>query len=204
MNIRTADYIGSYPKESSCPQALNPEYAFVGRSNVGKSSLINALTGRKKLAKVSSTPGKTQMINFFKINNMWHLVDLPGYGYAKISKTKRRQWERMIEDYMRFRKMLQTAFVLIDASIPPQKIDLDFINTLGEYRVPFAVVFTKSDKAKSTQRKKNIEAFRLAMLENWESLPEMFFTSSKRKQGVSELLDYIHQLNESFYEQMNP
>ncbi len=204
MNVKTADYIGSFPKESSCPQVNNPEYAFVGRSNVGKSSLINALTGRKKLAKVSATPGKTQMINFFKINNMWHLVDLPGYGYAKISKTKRRQWERMIEDYMRFRKTLQVAFVLIDGSIPPQEIDLEFINKLGEYQVPLAIIFTKLDKVKGSKRKNSTAAFKEALLESWESLPDMFYTSSKKREGMAELQRYIHALNEQYYDLINP
>ncbi len=204
MIIKTADYIGSYPKESSCPQTANPEYAFVGRSNVGKSSLINALTGYSKLAKVSSTPGKTQMINIFKINNMWHLVDLPGYGYAKISKTKRKQWERMIEDYMRFRKPLQAVFVLIDASIPPQKIDLEFVDQLGVYQVPFVLVFTKLDKTKASARTKNIEAFKKSMMEHWEELPQIFVTSSKKKDGIEPLRAFIQELNEQYYELINP
>ena len=192
MDINRAEYIGSYPSESQCPKDDKPEYAFIGRSNVGKSSLINMLCGKKGLAKVSGTPGKTQLINFFKINMQWYIVDLPGYGYAKISKTKRRQWEQMIQTYLAKRATLSCTFVLIDSNVPPQAVDLEFINWMGEMRVPFAIIYTKLDKKKS----KHIEAFQEKLLESWETLPAQFSTSSAHQIGREEVLNFIQQTNE--------
>ena len=146
MEIKYADFVGSYPSLNQCPQSRQPEYAFIGRSNVGKSSLINMITGRKGLAKVSNTPGKTQFINYFQINGNWHLVDLPGYGYARISKSKRAAWEKMIANYLQNRANLVCTFVLLDAYIPPQPIDMEFINWLGEIQIPFVIVYTKTDR----------------------------------------------------------
>ena len=155
--IQSAKFIGSFPKTDDCPQSELPEFAFIGRSNVGKSSLINLLTNRKELAKVSKTPGKTQMLNFFLIDENWHLVDLPGYGYAKLSKTTRAVFDKMIRYYISKREQLVTVFLLIDSSISPQKIDLEFIDWLGQNRIQFAIVFTKSDKEKALQVQKNIK-----------------------------------------------
>ncbi len=193
-----AAYKGSFPSEEKCPEVSQPEYAFIGRSNVGKSSLINMLCQRQNLALTSRQPGKTQMINYFHINNNWYLVDLPGYGYAKISKSKRAQWKRMIENYLAKRWNLQAAFVLIDVNIPPQKIDIDFINRLGEMMVPYVLVYTKADKSKAEEVEANITAFRQALLEYWEVLPREFVTSANMGTGREEVLDFIMEINEKF------
>jgi GTP-binding protein len=195
MEVHQIAFAGSYPAESQCPKDEKPEYAFIGRSNVGKSSLINMLTGRKELARTSKKPGKTQLLNFFLVDGSWYLVDLPGYGYAKISKRKRRDWEKMIQGYLVKRATLQCAFVLIDGNIPPQKIDIEFVNWLGEMRVPFVLVFTKTDRPKPEQLEANIQAFRSALQEYWETLPPQFVTSSRSGAGRRELLDFIGQVN---------
>jgi len=189
--IQSAKFIGSFPKSDDCPKTEFPEFAFIGRSNVGKSSLINLLTNRKGLAKVSQTPGKTQAINLFLIDESWHLVDLPGYGYAKVSKTTREVFSKMIKFYLSNRTQLVNVFVLVDGSIPPQKMDFEFINWLGENGIPFSVVFTKSDKEKALQVQKNVKAFKTKMLENWETLPAFFMTSAEKNRGGREIVDYI-------------
>ncbi len=198
MKINYADYIGSFPKVNLCPKDFKPEYAFIGRSNVGKSSLINALCGRKALARTSNKPGKTQMLNYYLIDNSWYIVDLPGYGYAKISKTKRKEWEKMIQNFLKLREQLQCAFILIDSNILPQQIDIDFINWMGEMQIPFILIFTKSDKSKPATVENNIEQFKEKMLETWNTLPEYFVTSSNKKIGKTELLEFIGKINQSF------
>lgn len=199
MPVHFAAYAGSYPKVSQCPEDDLLEYAFIGRSNVGKSSLINMLTGRKKLAHTSNTPGKTQLINYFLINREWYLVDLPGYGYARISKRKREEWRKMVQDYLLLREQMQCAFALIDSNIPPQAIDLEFVNWLGEMHIPFVLVFTKHDRKKIDQEE-NIIAFRKAMLEHWEELPPQFVTSAVTGEGREPLLDFIDEVNQRFEE----
>lgn len=192
MEINSAEFVASYPRERDCPTDGRPEIAFIGRSNVGKSSLINMLTGRKGLAKVSQTPGKTQLLNFFLINSRWYLVDLPGYGYARVSKTQQKNLSQMIDGYLLNRQALQLAFVLIDSTLEPTKIDLAFVNGLGEAGIPFALVFTKSDKKGSIQA--NVKKFLDAMSESWETLPAHFITSSERRSGREEVLDYIRKI----------
>ncbi len=194
--IKDAQYIGSYPKEQLCPKDGKPEFAFIGRSNVGKSSLINMLTGRKALARISKKPGKTQLLNYFLIDKNWYLVDLPGYGYAVISQSKRKQWRKMIDDYMIRRRSLQCAFVLIDSNIPLQKIDLDFINFLGAHSVPFSLVFTKTDRQTKNKTNKNIASIKKALLQHWEELPTYFVTSSVDGSGREELLQFIEEVLE--------
>jgi GTP-binding protein len=189
--IKTITFLQSEVDWRKAPPPSLPEYAFIGRSNVGKSSLINMLANNKSIAKTSSKPGKTQTINHFLVNNAWYLVDLPGYGYAKISKTMREKWVKMIHDYLVLRQNLQTIFVLIDARLEPQKIDLEFINSLGEKQVPFVLIFTKADKLSALQVSKNVEAFKQAMLETWEELPPVFVSSAVTAQGRTEILDYI-------------
>lgn len=189
--IQSAKFIGAFPKTDDCPKTEFPEFAFIGRSNVGKSSLINLITNRKELAKVSKTPGKTQTINFFLIDQSWHLVDLPGYGYARVSKSTREVFSKMIKYYITHREQLLTIFVLIDATISPQKIDLDFINWLGEIRMPFAIIFTKSDREKALVIQKNVKLFKSKMLENWEMLPNCIITSSEKNRGGKEIMEYI-------------
>lgn len=196
MNVRQAEFIGSFPKVGLCPQDGRPEYAFIGRSNVGKSSLINMLTGRRSLAHVSNTPGKTQLINYYLINEEWYLVDLPGYGYAKRSKKLRRGFSKMIEDYFIKRKELYCAFVLIDANIPPQKIDIEFINWLGEHGVPFVLVYTKTDRMNTRTLETNLKEFRDTMLEYWTHLPAEFITSSRNQDGREEILEFITTTNQ--------
>lgn len=191
MEISSAEFVGSYPKESACPKGGPPEFAFIGRSNVGKSSLINMLTGRKGLAKVSGTPGKTRLLNFFLINKAWHLVDLPGYGYARVSKGERKGFGKMIGDYFSQRESLCCAFVLIDSNIPPNKNDLEFVNGLGEMQVPFVLVFTKADRVSKAQLEKNIEAFLSKLSAYWETLPDYYISSAEKRTGREEILGLI-------------
>ncbi|MDR1552770.1 MAG: ribosome biogenesis GTP-binding protein YihA/YsxC [Prevotellaceae bacterium] len=197
MIIKQADFICSSSKAEQCPQGKLPEYAFIGRSNVGKSSLINMLTNKKKLAKVSSTPGKTRLINHFLINNSWYLVDLPGYGYAKASKNDRNSFSKIIIDYIERRKEMTLLFVLIDSRLEPQKIDIEFINILGESNIPVALIFTKTDKTGIEKLKTNIEKHKKLLLESWEGLPHIFYTSSETKAGKDDVLDYIDRINHS-------
>ena len=197
MEIKKAEFTLSAPMESMCPQDNKPEYAFIGRSNVGKSSLINMLTNNKKLAKTSSTPGKTLLINHFIINNEWYLVDLPGYGFAKRSKKEVQRLEQMINGYILQRKQLVNVFLLVDIRLEAQKVDLDFIQWLGASSVPFAIVFTKADKLSQTKAKQNIDAYKKVLSETWEELPPIFVTSADKKQGRVEVLDYIEQINKS-------
>ncbi|NPA42481.1 MAG: YihA family ribosome biogenesis GTP-binding protein [Chlorobi bacterium] len=196
MEIKKAEFVASNTDVDKLPKEPLPEYAFIGRSNVGKSSLINMLTGRKNLAKTSSTPGKTQVINHFKINDNWFLTDLPGYGYARTSKSKRRDFQKMIKDYLLNRKNLVNVFVLVDSRLEPQKIDLEFMEWLGRHKIPFSIVFTKLDKLSSNQIAKNVRRYQRKMLEKWESMPKSFKTSSVTGTGRKEMLDYIEKLNE--------
>ena len=193
--IKSAQYIISNPDVASCPQSNLPEYAFIGRSNVGKSSLINMLCHNPKLAKTSQKPGKTLLINHFLVDNSWHLVDLPGYGYAQAGQKQREALKRMIERYCLLREQLVCLFVLIDCRHEPQKIDLEFINWLGENEVPFALVFTKGDKLGRMCLKENVEAYKTRLLEEWEELPPVFVTSSETSLGGDELTQYIEELN---------
>lgn len=194
MTIKQADFVASYPKAHMCPKDGRTEFAFIGRSNVGKSSLLNMLTGRKQLAKVSGTPGKTRLLNYFLINQQWYLVDLPGYGYARLSKGEQRNLAAMIQDYLQHRATLALAFVLIDANIEPTKIDLAFIQQLGEMEVPFALVFTKTDRLTAHVLQRNVDQFLAALSETWETLPPYFITSSERPRGREEILAYIEQV----------
>jgi GTP-binding protein len=191
MTISSSTYLISSPDYTKCPAPDKPEFAFIGRSNVGKSSLINMITGNSKLAKTSATPGKTQLINHFVINDAWYLVDLPGYGFAKVSQSDRRRWEQMIENYLRKRENLVNVFVLIDARHSPQKIDLDFVNKLGEWEVPFTLVFTKADKESQRVVSANVKAFLERMRETWQFLPQHFVTSAVKKQGREKVLEFI-------------
>ena len=201
MKINSAEFVISNTEVSKCPIEHIPEYAFIGRSNVGKSSLINALTDHKSLAKTSSTPGKTQLINHFKINNEWFLVDLPGYGYAKVSKNARRGFQKFIKDYFEQRRQLVCTFVLVDSRHEPQKIDLEFMNWLGEKGIPFGIIFTKSDKLGSSTLNKNIQIYRKKMLNYWEEMPVHFLTSSTSKMGKDEVTSYIETINEKVKDQ---
>ncbi|PSR53358.1 YihA family ribosome biogenesis GTP-binding protein [Adhaeribacter arboris] len=195
MIIKEAKFISSNTEVAKCPETKLPEYAFIGRSNVGKSSLINMLTERSKLAKTSSLPGKTQLINHFLINDTWYLVDLPGYGWARVSQTSREKWSKMVKAYLRNRSNLACVFLLIDSRLEPQKSDLDFIQLLGEMGVPFVLVFTKTDKQSIQKTQANIAAFRRTLLQTWEELPQQFITSSAEKKGREELLQLIEQTN---------
>ena len=195
MIIKSAEFTLSAPMVSMCPQDTKPEYAFIGRSNVGKSSLINMLTNNKKLAKTSSTPGKTLLINHFIINKEWYLVDLPGYGYAKRSKKEIDKLDQMIRGYILQREQLVNVFVLVDIRLEPQKIDLEFIEWLGLSSVPFAIVFTKGDKLTPNKARQAVEDYKKKLLETWEELPPLFLTSSEKKEGRDELLNYIEQIN---------
>ncbi len=197
MDISSATFVISSPNQKACPDSNLPEYAFVGRSNVGKSSLINMLTNVKELAKTSTKPGKTLLINHFLINKQWHLVDLPGYGYAKASKLTLERIYKIINDYVLKRVQLTCLFVLIDARHEPQQIDLDFIQFLGESQVPFALVFTKTDKISQQGVDGTLKAYRKALSEQWEELPPMFTSSSIKKRGRNEILDYIDSINRS-------
>ena len=194
MEITNVAYIGSFPRESMCPQSGLPEFAFIGRSNVGKSSLINMLSGRKDIAKVSKQPGKTQMINYFEVDERWYLVDLPGYGYAKISKKTRESWSKMIHYYLRERLPLQAAFVLIDSRHPLQKVDQEFIAWCGENGIPFVLVFTKADKVRGANVEDNVEQIKEALLEDWEELPQTFITSAEKGYGRAEILAFIEEV----------
>lgn len=200
MEIKTAEFTISAPMVSMCPQDMKPEYAFIGRSNVGKSSLINMLTNHKKLAKTSSTPGKTLLINHFIINREWYLVDLPGYGFAKRSKKEITRLDQMIRGYILQREQLVNVFVLVDVRLEPQAIDLEFINWLGESSVPFAIVFTKADKLTQNKATQNVEAYKRKLSEVWEELPPIFLTSSESRKGRDELLQYIEDINHSLNE----
>ena len=198
MEIIHSDYSASYPKVSLCPGDQKPEYAFIGRSNVGKSSLINMLLSRKELARTSKKPGKTQMINYYIVNKEWYVVDLPGYGYAKISKSMRKKWQQMIEGYLQRRENLQCAFVLLDSNIPPQNIDVEFINWLGQARVPFVIVYTKADRAKPDILEANIKRIQDKLLEFWNELPQQFITSAHKAEGKDEILDLIEDVNKRY------
>ncbi|MDR1679446.1 MAG: ribosome biogenesis GTP-binding protein YihA/YsxC [Prevotellaceae bacterium] len=191
MEIKTAEFLVSSARIGQCPDTKAAEFAFIGRSNVGKSSLINMLTGKKGLAMTSSKPGKTLLINHFHINNEWYLVDLPGYGYARASKEQRKKLRVMIEDYVLEREQLYNLFVLIDSRLKPQQIDLEFIEWLGENSVPFAIIFTKIDKQSKGQTATNVEVFRQKMLEDWEELPPIFLSSAEKHIGKEEILSYI-------------
>lgn len=197
MEIKTAEFAISAPIVSMCPQDNKPEYAFIGRSNVGKSSLINMLCRNKKLAKTSSTPGKTLLINHFIINKEWYLVDLPGYGFAKRSKKEIARLDQMINSYILQRSQLVSVFVLVDVRLEAQKIDLEFINWLGQSSIPFAIVFTKADKLTATKVAQQVESYKKVLLETWEELPPYFITSAEKRQGREELLDFIDQINKS-------
>jgi GTP-binding protein len=195
MAIHTAEFIISNTDYKKCPKQDRPEFAFIGRSNVGKSSLINMLTNRKSLAKVSGKPGKTLLINHFVINDKWYLVDLPGYGYAKISKSIGKKLNGVIRSYITGRENLTCLFVLVDSRHEPQKPDVEFMQWLGEQGVPFQIIFTKADKLTKTKLHRNIEAYKLALLESWEELPGMFITSAESKLGKDELVDFIEEIN---------
>ena len=199
MQIKSAVYVISSPEYKLCPAPDRPEYAFIGRSNVGKSSLINMLCNNQKLAKTSSAPGKTQLINHFDVNKgQWYLVDLPGYGYAKVSQNQRKKWEKMIEDYLRQRENLAQVFVLIDSRHSPQKLDIDFINQLGEWEVPFSLVFTKADKEKQAVVSKNVKDFLNKMRATWQFLPAHVVSSVMKQMGKDKILGIINTMNEQY------
>lgn len=193
--ITAVEYMGSFPSVSKCPRHEKAEYAFIGRSNVGKSSLINMLSGRKSLAKVSNTPGKTQMLNFYEVDESWIIVDLPGYGYAKLSKKHRDSLEKMIQGYLQYRENMACAFVLIDGYIPPQAIDLEFVNWMGQSRIPFVLVFTKLDRLSKAEKNKNVDAFKNELLKTWNEVPPFFLTSSAEKLGREEILAFIESIH---------
>lgn len=195
MKINSATFVISNTDVSRCPKDQIPEYAFIGRSNVGKSSLINALTNHKKLAKTSGKPGKTQLINHFKINDSWFLVDLPGYGYAQVSKSKRKTFQSFIKDYFLQREQLVCSFILVDSRHSPQKIDLEFMQFLGENGIPFGIIFTKADKLGSSTLNKNITKYKKELLKTWEVVPTNFITSSETDMGCDDVLKFIAQVN---------
>ncbi|MDE3743680.1 ribosome biogenesis GTP-binding protein YihA/YsxC [Maribacter polysaccharolyticus] len=202
MKIKSADFVMSNSDVAKCPNEPLPEYAFIGRSNVGKSSLINMLTERKSLAKTSGRPGKTQLINHFKINDNWFLVDLPGYGYARVSKKDKKTFQKYITDYFLKRKQLVSAFVLVDIRHTPQKIDMEFMEYLGENMIPFSIVFTKADKLKPASIAKNVDAYLNELMTGvWEEAPNHFITSSSKNVGREELLTYIDEVNRLFFEE---
>jgi GTP-binding protein len=210
MEIKEATYVISSPSVDKCPKPDRPEYAFIGRSNVGKSSLINMLCHKKELAKISSAPGKTQLINHFEIISRpspqsgegkgvrWYLVDLPGYGFAVISQKQRKNWQKMIDDYIRQRENLVNLFVLVDSRHEPQQLDIDFINRLGEWQIPFAIVFTKTDKNKPAVTPRNIDSFMKQLSPTWTELPKYFISSALNKTGRKEILDFIGSLNRGY------
>lgn len=195
MEIKSAEFVISNTDVKKCPQDGKPEYAFIGRSNVGKSSLINMLTGKKGLAMTSSTPGKTQLINHFLINKEWYLVDLPGYGYAQRGKAGRENIRKIIEDYILEREELTNLFVLLDCRHEPQKIDVEFMEWLGENGIPFSIIFTKIDKISKGRLQENFATYKAKLEETWEELPPVFFSSSEKKEGKKEILDYIESIN---------
>ena len=199
MIINQAEFVISASKISQCPLADKAEFAFIGRSNVGKSSLINMLTNRKSLAKTSATPGKTQLINHFLINKTWYLVDLPGYGYAKVSKVERKKWQKMINNYLLKRETLLTVFVLVDSRLEPQKIDLEFINFLGENSVPLQIIFTKTDKQSNKKTMDNVQLFKQKLLETWEECPNILLSSSINKNGKEEILSEIENIINQYW-----
>ena len=198
MQIKSAEFVISNSDVSKCPNSKLPEYAFIGRSNVGKSSLINMLTQRKDLAKTSGRPGKTQLINHFLINNSWHLVDLPGYGYARVSKSAKKTFQKFITAYFEKRPQLVCAFVLVDSRHKPQPVDMEFMQWLGEHQVPFCIIFTKADKMKPKALERNINDYKAGMLQFWTEMPQYFVTSSSNGTGQEELLGFIQSLNEEF------
>jgi GTP-binding protein len=198
MEIKEAEFIGSCTQYEKCPAPHMPEYAFIGRSNVGKSSLINMLTGKKGLAKTSTTPGKTQLINHFLINKKWYLVDLPGYGYARVSKASKAGWDKMIRDYLEKRKNLLTVFVLVDIRLDPQPIDLRFIDWVGEKQIPLMILFTKADKLSKPQIVASVDKFKKALLDSWDELPQMCITSAEKKTGKEDVLGFIEKTNKDF------
>jgi GTP-binding protein len=193
MLIKSATFVSSAAQLNQCPPENKPEFAFIGRSNVGKSSLINMLVGQKGLAKTSSTPGKTQLLNYFLINERWFLVDLPGYGFAKVSKDAREKWEKRLFEYLTKRENLYCVFILVDSRLEPQRNDLDMINWLGEHQVPMAILFTKTDKLKPRELENNCNTWRIALSKYWDDLPTMMITSAENKSGKDEVLDFIEQ-----------
>lgn len=199
MEIKQVKFVKSSADLAGCPEGLFPEYVFTGRSNVGKSSLINMIVNRNEMARTSSNPGKTITINHYLIDDKWYLVDLPGYGYARRSKTLRSKWEDSMEDYIRNREQLQLVFILVDSRIDPQNKDLDFINSVAEWGVPLAVIFTKTDKNKQSDTAKNINKFKTELLKSWEELPLMFQTSSLKKRGREDILSFIDECNKNYY-----
>lgn len=196
MEIKTAHFLISNSDVKKCPKADRPEYAFIGRSNVGKSSLINMLTNKKALAKISGTPGKTQLINHFHINNEWYLVDLPGYGYAKVPKTERLKWEKFIRQYIIKRENLYCLFVLVDSRHEPQTTDLEFMEWLGISEIPFTIIFTKTDKLKPEELETKLEAYEKKMFETWETMPGYFISSAETGLGKNEILEFIESINQ--------
>lgn len=198
MEIKSAEFVMSNSDVSKCPKNLLPEYAFIGRSNVGKSSLINMLTNRKSLAKTSGRPGKTQLINHFLINKNWYLVDLPGYGYARVSKSAKKTFQKFITQYFSLRKQLVSAFVLVDVRHEPQPIDLDFMQWLGENGIPFSIIFTKADKLKPNAITRHVDTYKNKMMETWEDMPNYFITSSSKSIGKEDVLNYIGNINTDF------
>ncbi len=198
MEIKEAEFITSSVAESQCPKPLLPEYAFIGRSNVGKSMLVNMITGKRKLAKVSGSPGKTITMNHFLINKSWYLVDLPGYGFARRSKNDRKKWERMVRHYILTRSNLMSLFVLVDLRHEPQKIDIEFMEWLAMSQIPFVITFTKADKLGKVKSEKNLSDYQKAMLQTWESLPPVIVTSSNTGLGKEEILQYIDKTNGLF------
>ena len=198
MKIKSAEFVISNSDVSKCPDSSIPEYAFIGRSNVGKSSLINMLTAKKSLAKTSGRPGKTQLINHFLINDTWHLVDLPGYGYARVSKTVKKTFQKFITAYFEQRSQMICAFVLIDSRHSPQAIDLEFMEWLAQHKIPFCIIFTKADKLKPKALERNIAAYKTTMLETWEEIPPHFITSAEKGIGREEVLEYIDGINQKF------
>ena len=195
MHIKSAEFVMSNSNVEKCPKSMLTEYAFIGRSNVGKSSLINMLTSKKSLAKTSGRPGKTQLINHFLINKDWHLVDLPGYGYARVSKSAKKTFQKFITQYFDSREQLVSAFVLVDIRHKPQPIDLDFMQWLGEHGIPFSIIFTKADKLRPMAIENHVQAYKSVLLETWEDMPNYFITSSSKDIGKDEVLGYIDELN---------
>lgn len=198
MVIKSATFVVSNTKVSALPPPNMPEYAFIGRSNVGKSSLINMLVNQQGLAKTSQRPGKTQLINHFLVNEKWYIVDLPGYGYAKVSKSSREKWEKFIRNYLTKRESLQCVFVLIDSRLEPQKIDLEFCSWLGECQIPFALVYTKADKQSAPKTDQNVAKFNKALLGWFEEVPPFFITSAEKGQGRDQVLQFVHEVNNDF------